>query len=43
VETLQSKDTFIVGLSDGTRVTGFIAKERTSAKEGKDVKIIGEG
>ena len=43
VETLQSKDTFIVGLSDGTRVTGFIGKERTSAEDGKDVKIIGEG
>jgi putative salt-induced outer membrane protein YdiY len=43
VRALQSKDTFIVGLSDGTRVTGFIGKETTSEGEGKDFRIIAEG
>lgn len=43
VESLQSQDTFIVGLSDGTRVTGFIGKEVTPRKDVKGVKIIAEG
>jgi putative salt-induced outer membrane protein YdiY len=43
VRTLQSKDTFIVGLSDGTRVTGFIGKETTPGDGAKDFKIIAEG
>jgi len=43
VETLQSKDTFIVALSDGERVTGFIDREGASADSGKDFKIIATG
>jgi hypothetical protein len=43
VETLQSKDTFIVGLSNGERVTGFIEKETTVGGDGNDFKIIAEG
>jgi len=43
VRTVRSKDTFIVSLSDGQRVTGYINKEITSAEGGKDVKIIAEG
>jgi len=36
VKTLQSKDTFIISLTNGTRVTGLIGKEVTSTEEGKD-------
>ena len=43
VDTLQSKDTFIVSLTDGTRVTGLIAKDTTSSEGGKDFKIVEEG
>jgi putative salt-induced outer membrane protein YdiY len=43
VKTLQSKDTFIVGLSDGKRVTGLIGKETASSADQKDVKIVAEG
>ena len=42
VKTLQSKDTFIVGLTNGTRVTGVIGKEGTSPEDGKDFKIGGK-
>jgi putative salt-induced outer membrane protein YdiY len=41
VKTLQSKDTFIVGLTNGTRVAGVINKETTSAEGGKDFSIAG--
>jgi putative salt-induced outer membrane protein YdiY len=43
VEGLQSKDTFIVGLTDGRRVTGFIARGANGDKNGNDFKIIAEG
>jgi putative salt-induced outer membrane protein YdiY len=43
VQTLKSQDTFIVGLSDGKRVTGFISKELTPGDERKDFKIIASG
>ena len=43
VEALQSKDTFIVELSNGERVTGFIEKEATVGGDGHDFKIIAEG
>jgi putative salt-induced outer membrane protein YdiY len=43
VEALQSKDTFIVGLSDGKRVTGFIARGANSDKNGNYFNIIAEG
>lgn len=43
VKTLQSKDTFIVSLTNGTRVTGLISKEPTSTQNDKDFKIVGEG
>lgn len=43
VKTLQSKDTFIVSLTNGTRVTGLIGKEMTSGEQGKDFRIIAEG
>lgn len=42
VQTLQSKDTFIVNLSDGQRITGYINKEVTSVESGKDFKITTE-
>ena len=43
VEALQSKDTFIVSLSDGQRVTGFIDKQKTPGDSGdKEFKIIAE-
>jgi len=42
VKTLQSKDTFIISLTNGTRVTGVIGKDVTSAEEGKDFKIVAE-
>jgi putative salt-induced outer membrane protein YdiY len=41
VEALQSRDTFIVSLSDGKRITGFIAKEG-SHESGKEFKIVAE-
>ena len=43
VATLQTMDTFIVGLSDGKRVSGFISKEVASGKNSKDSKILAEG
>src|SRR5258708_30392657 len=43
VESLQSKDTFIVSLSDGQRVTGSISREGTPADNDKDFKIIDIG
>jgi putative salt-induced outer membrane protein YdiY len=43
VESLQSKDTFIVSLTNGTRVTGLIRKEKTSPEGGKDFRIVEEG
>src|SRR5580704_18510720 len=42
VKTLESKDTFIISLTNGTRVTGLIGKEVASAEDGKDVKIVAE-
>jgi putative salt-induced outer membrane protein YdiY len=42
VKSLQSKDTFIVSLTNGTRVTGLIGKEETPGEDGKDFKIVGE-
>jgi len=42
VRTVQSTDTFIVSLSDGQRVTGYINKEIHSAETGKDFNIIAE-
>jgi putative salt-induced outer membrane protein YdiY len=43
VKTLQSKDAYIVSLSDGKRVTGLIGKEISSAEGGNDFKITAEG
>ena len=43
VETLQSQDTFIVALSDGERVTGFISREGTPEGDGKAFKIMAAG
>ncbi len=43
VETLQSQDTFIVALSNGERVTGFISRERTPGDSDKAFKIIATG
>ena len=43
VKTLQSKDTFIVSLTNGTRVTGLIGKELTSTDDDKDFKIVADG
>ena len=43
VKKLQSKDTFIVSLTNGTRVTGLIDKEWASAEDRKDFKIVAEG
>jgi putative salt-induced outer membrane protein YdiY len=43
VKSLQSKDTFIVSLTNGTRVTGLIGKEVTSADGAKDFQIVAEG
>lgn len=43
IESLQSNDTFIISLTNGTRVTGLIAKETTSSEGGKDFSIAGEG
>jgi putative salt-induced outer membrane protein YdiY len=43
VETLQSQDTFIIALSDGERVTGFIGKEETPDHGSKAFRIIATG
>jgi putative salt-induced outer membrane protein YdiY len=46
VKTLQSHDAFIVGLSDGKRVTGFISRETSDAADpikDDEYKIIAEG
>jgi putative salt-induced outer membrane protein YdiY len=43
VKTLQSQDTFIVGLKDGERVTGFIEKEASARGTDSAFKIIAEG
>jgi putative salt-induced outer membrane protein YdiY len=43
VQALESKDTFIVSLSDGTRVTGFIGENVTSGESNKNFKIVAEG
>jgi len=43
VEALQSQDTFIVALSDGERVTGFIGREGTPDDGQKAFKIIVTG
>src|SRR3981081_4057394 len=43
VDSLQSKDTFIVSLTNGTRVTGVIATETTTSAGGKEFRIVGEG
>jgi len=42
VATLQSQDTYIVGLSNGERVTGFINRQ-TAGDHAKDFHIIAEG
>lgn len=42
VKTLQSKDLFIVSLTNGTRVTGLINKQTTSTEDEKDFKITAE-
>ena len=39
VQTLQSKDTFIVSLSDGRRVTGYISKEIDASSSRNNFKI----
>ena len=43
VETLQSKDLFIVSLTNGTRITGVINKKMISTKDGKSFEIIEGG
>jgi putative salt-induced outer membrane protein YdiY len=43
VKTLESKDTFIISLTNGTRVTGLIGKEVASAEDGKDFTIVAKG
>jgi putative salt-induced outer membrane protein YdiY len=43
VRTVRSKDTFIVSLSNGQRVTGYINKELPSTESGKDFKITVDG
>ena len=43
VESLQSRDTFIVSLTNGERVTGFIEKELAPRDDERDFKIIAEG
>ena len=43
VQTLQSNDTFIVALTNGERVTGFISKGIASGDGGKAFKIIASG
>jgi putative salt-induced outer membrane protein YdiY len=46
VKSLQSQDAFIVGLSDGKRVTGFISKEASDAPDpdkSDEFKIVANG
>lgn len=43
VKTMESQDTFIVGLSDGKRVTGFISKNDGKGGSSNELKIIAEG
>src|SRR5215469_2203454 len=43
VRTLQSQDTFIVTLSNGERVTGFISKGTSGEQGSEDFKIISSG
>ena len=46
VKTLQSQDTFIVSLTNGTRVTGVIAKDATTVDDSgdsRDVKVVMNG
>jgi putative salt-induced outer membrane protein YdiY len=43
VKTMESQDTFIVGLSDGKRVTGFISKNDGKGGNSNELKIIAEG
>ena len=43
VKTLQSQDTFIVALSDGKRMTGFIGREGTPDNADNAFKIINSG
>jgi putative salt-induced outer membrane protein YdiY len=43
VKSLESKDTFIVSLTNGKRVTGLIGKDTISAEDGKDFKIVAGG
>ena len=43
VKMLQSQDTFIVSLTNGTRVTGVIGKEMASADNDKEFKIVEDG
>ena len=43
VETLESKDTFIVDLTNGDRVTGFIARGVSPGDDGKAFRIVAGG
>jgi putative salt-induced outer membrane protein YdiY len=43
VKTMESQDSFIVGLSDGKRVTGFISKNDGRGGSNNELKIIAEG
>jgi putative salt-induced outer membrane protein YdiY len=43
VKKLESRDTFIVGLSTGERVTGSIAREGTPGDDEKAFKIVSDG
>jgi putative salt-induced outer membrane protein YdiY len=43
VKSLESKDIFIVSLTNGKRLTGLIGKDGTSAEDSKDVKIVAGG
>jgi putative salt-induced outer membrane protein YdiY len=43
VKSLESKDIFIVSLTNGKRLTGLIGKDGTSAEDSKDVKIVARG
>src|SRR4029077_17267071 len=40
VKTMESQDAFIVGLSDGKRVTGFISKNDGKGGSNNELKII---
>ncbi len=43
VKTMQSKDTFIVALANGERVTGFISQDVTPSGGGKSFKVLAKG